>query len=109
MASQRIGAFDTLKFMLIFSVCLAHLINIDLYNSDNAINHVVFSFLHSVNMPLFVFLSGMFFRKKEMAEMLKGLYPMIGAYLIFQVLTPGKILAYSGGVFFGLSMVGSII
>lgn len=54
---QRYTYFDSLKFVLIVCVVLGHFLGID---KNNAVNVVIYNFLYSFHMPLFVFISGFF-------------------------------------------------
>lgn len=50
--------FDNLKFLLIFLVVLGHFVEWSMYKSNNA--KIIWTFLYSFHMPLFVFISGYF-------------------------------------------------
>lgn len=91
---NRVREIDALKFILIFSVMVGHCLT---FGKSDYLNNIVYRFIYSFHMPLFVFLSGMFFRKKENKKMLLGLIPLISAYFIFQIITPGKFFGYNGG------------
>lgn len=56
--SGREYYFDNLKFILIFLVVLGHFVELSMYNSNNA--KIIWTFLYSFHMPLFVFISGYF-------------------------------------------------
>ena len=50
--------FDNLKFILIFLVVLGHFVELSMNKSNNA--KIIWTFLYSFHMPLFVFISGYF-------------------------------------------------
>lgn len=59
----RDSLFDSLKFALISCVVLGHVLNL-MHNSQ--INLAIWNWLYSFEMPLFVFVSGYFTRKKSL-------------------------------------------
>lgn len=65
----RITQIDSLKFFLIFSVLVIHCLGI---NKDSGINGTLFKLMQSFVMPVFVILSGMMFRNKNLKELLGG-------------------------------------
>ena len=60
---ERISLFDNIKFLLIFLVVLGHLI--EKYTGDFHIYNSVFVFIYTFHMPLFIFISGLFYKKKS--------------------------------------------
>lgn len=58
--------FDSLKFVLISCVVLGHVLNL---MHDSQINLAIWNWLYSFEMPLFVFVSGYFTRKKSLQKM----------------------------------------
>lgn len=61
MSSMRIYKFDNLKFLLILFVVIGHFA--DLYVNDYKSMKIIFIFLYSFHMPLFIFLTGLFQKK----------------------------------------------
>ena len=64
MKYNRIYKFDNLKFILILFVVIGHFV--DLYVSQYRTMKMIFIFLYSFHMPLFIFLTGLFQRKLKM-------------------------------------------
>ena len=60
---------DSLKFFLIFLVLVGHCLDINL---NSRINGSLFRFIYSFHMPVFVIISGMMFRNKNLKELLVG-------------------------------------
>lgn len=58
---KRIYKFDNLKFLLIFLVVLGHFI--DFYTGNSNVLKMIFIFIYSFHMPLFIFLTGLFSKK----------------------------------------------
>ena len=87
---------DSLKFFLIFLVLVGHCIDINL---SSRINGSLFRFIYSFHMPVFVIISGMMFRNKNLKELLVGWGGnlLIITYLVFHLLYGGKPLEYNGG------------
>lgn len=81
---QRDNTWDVLKFFLIVLVILGHW----LYNNmkDNAINCVVYNFRGLFTIPLFVFISGYFSRKKERKAFFNQMLHLLETYIVVQVL-----------------------
>lgn len=63
--SRRDNSIDTLKFLLICTVVFGHVI---MTLGGNKIEIVIFNFIYSFHMPLFVFISGYFTHPGEMTE-----------------------------------------
>lgn len=84
---------DSLKLFLIFLVLVGHCIDINL---NSRINSSLFLFIYSFHMPVFVIISGMMFRNKNLKELLGGNW-LIVTYLTFHLLYGGKPLEYNGG------------
>ncbi len=80
---QRDHTWDVLKFILIVLVILGHwLFN----NYDNTINRIAYNFRGLFTIPLFVFISGYFSRKKDTSQFVNQLLHLFETYVIVQVL-----------------------
>ena len=85
---KRIEYIDHLKFFAIFCVLLGH--STEQISGDLFWDHPVWSFIYSFHMPLFIFISGLFFRsslKKNYLQVLKQRFiqlivPSITAFLV---------------------------
>lgn len=64
--SKRISFYDNLKFILILLVVVGHFIDLKTDNSD--IYKGLFLFIYSFHMPIFIFISGLFYRNKKTKE-----------------------------------------
>lgn len=72
--NKRLKKFDLLKGILIILVILGHAMN---YSFNDVWNNKLFNCIYSFHMPLFIFLSGYFFKsclKKNIKEMLINKY-----------------------------------
>ena len=67
-SKARNTQIDSLKFFLIFLVLVGHCIDINL---NSRINSSLFRFIYSFHMPVFVIISGMMFRNKNLKELLR--------------------------------------
>lgn len=89
---KRIEYIDHLKFFAIFCVLLGH--STEQISADLFWDHPVWTFIYSYHMPLFIFISGIFFRsslKKNYLQLLKDRFiqliiPSITAFLIVMVI-----------------------
>lgn len=65
----RNTCIDSLKFFLIFLVLVGHCLdsNLGLHS-----NNVVFRIIYSFHMPVFVILSGMMFKEKDLKKLMGG-------------------------------------
>ena len=85
---KRIEYIDFLKFFAIFCVLLGH--STEQVSADIFWDHPIWSFIYTYHMPLFIFLSGFFFRsalRKDFPTVLKDkaiqlLVPSVTAFLI---------------------------
>lgn len=85
--------FDSLKFVLIVCVVLGHVLNL-MHNSQ--ISLAVWNWLYSFEMPLFVFVSGYFSRKKIITKMggVKLVETLIVWNLLYCILNPSLSLSW---------------
>ena len=65
MGKERILKYDNAKFLLILFVVTGHLIDYFSKNCDYHIYRVVITFIYSFHMPVFIFLSGLFYKCKD--------------------------------------------
>lgn len=75
----RLYSYDNLKFILIFLVVLAHLIEV---SADFEGKQQLYTLIYSFHMPVFIFLSGFFAKHSSEKIVFHLLYP----YLLFQML-----------------------
>ena len=68
MEKKRIYLYDNLKFFLIFFVVLGHFIDqgIEAYEQD--LFYRMYIFIYAFHMPLFIFISGLFFKDKNITK-----------------------------------------
>lgn len=81
---QREKAFDSLKFILICLVVIGHVIERNLF-SDHPTT-VLFAFIYTFHMPLFIFISGYFTRNITWSKYKKSAISILGTYVVFQAL-----------------------
>lgn len=80
---QRDSFFDVLKFVLIVFVILGHVVEKSL--SDYYMR-LLYTYIYSFHMPLFVFISGYFSKKKDKKLCLKSNLKLFETLVIFQIL-----------------------
>lgn len=78
-AKPRLYGYDNIKFILIFFVVLAHLMEI---SADFAHKQQLYTLIYSFHMPMFIFLSGFFAKHSSSKIVFHFVYP----YLLFQML-----------------------
>lgn len=78
MIKKRINYYDNLKFLLITMVILGHFV--DIYTKNSHLFRSVFIFIYSFHMPLFIFISGLFFKNTNPKSKIIS-YIMIGYIL----------------------------
>lgn len=81
MNTARSTYWDTVKAILIFLVVLGH--------TGTALGDRVLSVIYAFHMPLFVFVSGYFSKKKSLLEYWGGVKRLIIIYLVFDILYIG--------------------
>lgn len=79
---KRDTTFDSIKYVLIFFVVLAHTFQINM----TGVNTHLFSFINSFHMPAFIMVSGYFYRDSDTRKFWRGILELLLALLIFQVL-----------------------
>lgn len=84
---KRDPYWDTLKFILIFCVVVAHCVQI--YKPDGGINRALFNCFLTILMPVFIFISGMFSQMKDRDKYKKGILRIFETYIIFQAIMVG--------------------
>lgn len=80
---QRDSSWDVLKYFLILMVILGHWLE---YSLGYSINRVTFNVIYLFHMPLFIFVSGYFSRKKDKKQFRKDTLHLIETYIVVQVL-----------------------
>ncbi len=108
MAKQRIEYIDFLKFFAIFSVLIGH--STEQLSGQVFWDHPVWSFIYTYHMPLFMMLSGIFFKsslRQSFFPMLKKKFMQLGvpsiccwllvvAYVAIMCYNPNPDLIFSG-------------
>lgn len=84
---QRDFQFDNIRLLLIFFVVFGHCVG------TYAQESVLFRFIHTFHMPVFVFISGYFARFDKK----KVVFSLFLPYLVFQVLYQIFDIYYAGG------------
>ena len=87
-AGKRIAYIDFLKAFAIATVLLGH--SVEQLSGDAFWDHPIWTFLYSFHMPLFMFVSGLFFKsslRKGFGEVLRGKFvqlgiPSVSAFLV---------------------------
>lgn len=79
--------WDSLKFILIFLVVLAHCIAS--YRPAGGINQAYYNFLCTFLMPMFIFVSGMFSQMKEREKYKSGIRRIFETYVVLQIIEVG--------------------
>lgn len=80
---QRDSFFDVLKFVLIVFVILGHAME---QNLSNYYIRLLYTYIYSFHMPLFVFVSGYFSKKTDTRSCLKSNLKLFETLVIFQIL-----------------------
>lgn len=80
---MRNKSIDCLKFFLIIFVIIGHFIEPSRY--CNSISTVLYSLVYSFHMPLFVFLSGYFYRYRNVKEEFGKCFPLIETFLVAHI------------------------
>lgn len=81
--NQRDSYFDSLKFILISCVVLGHVLN---YSHGSHINLALWNWLYSFEMPLFVFISGYFTKRKALGETIGGCLRLLETLFVWNIL-----------------------
>lgn len=81
---DRDRSLDALKFVLICLVVLGHIIEKDKYTDQS--KSVLFSFIYTFHMPLFIFISGYFSKNMTWYKFKKSFKSLAATYIIFQTL-----------------------
>lgn len=81
---KRDEYWDSLKFVLIFLVVLAH--SIGSYRPIGGINQALYNFLITFLMPTFIFVSGMFSQMKDREKYKQGILRIMETYIVFQLI-----------------------
>jgi len=84
LTKNRDHTWDALKFVLVVFVILGHWLECDL--EVDGLNQIVYNFRALFTIPLFVFISGYFSRKKEWHEFFRDIIHIAETYCIVQIL-----------------------
>jgi fucose 4-O-acetylase-like acetyltransferase len=80
----RDNQIDSIKGLLMLFVILGHIIDTC---GGGVINIMLREFLFSLDMPLFIFISGYFTKRKDYKSFWQGLLPIVVVLLIFQIIS----------------------
>ena len=80
--TDRNPFWDSLKYLLIFTVVYGHMIETCVDN--NRFNQTMYNFIYLFHMPLFVLISGHFSHLKDNRQYLLGMTHIFETYIIFQ-------------------------
>ena len=81
MSGERDKTIDSIKFILIGLVVLAHFLELDVVDKDNLVGY---NFIYLFHMPLFVMVSGMCFKMKSKEKLLKSCAMLLETYIVCQ-------------------------
>lgn len=84
---KRDSYWDSLKFVLIFLVVLAHCIAS--YKPVGGINQTLYNFLCTFLMPMFIFISGMFSQIRDREKYKSGILRIFETYIVLQTVEVG--------------------
>ena len=76
--------WDSLKFILIFFVVCGHCIGS--YLPTGGINRVLYNFIFTFHIPLFIFVSGMFSTINDRNKYKLGIIRLLETYIVFQLI-----------------------
>lgn len=103
--TKRDSYWDSLKFILIFLVVVAHCAQ--LYKPQGGINQAIFNYDLTVLMPVFIFVSGMFSQMRDREKYKLGILRILETYIVFQIIWTGmKIIP---GLMHGTATLKSVI
>lgn len=87
---ERDSYWDSLKFILIFLVVLAHCIAS--YRPAGGINQASYNFLCTFLMPMFIFVSGMFSQIKDRDKYKSGIFCIFEIFIVLQTIKVGMVI-----------------
>lgn len=102
--SKRNYLFDNIKFLLIFLVVLGHFI--DFYATKVSIFRSLFLFIYSFHMPLFIFISGLFYNNKNIGK--KCIFYISCGFALKIVIALGEKIINHGNINFSLLSDGGL-
>ena len=92
-ASNRIESIDSLKFFLMILVIAGHVLE---GFTSSYVCAVAYKWIYLFHMPLFIFISGYFSRKKDNKEFLISCWKLIEPLIVFQAIVRGVEYFVSG-------------
>lgn len=101
---ERNRSLDGLKYILIVLVVLGHFIEPSRY--DNRMSGLLYSFIYSFHMPLFVWMNGYFYKHRGLNEEFRRTLPLLEVCIISHIgfaLLRGDGLSVSNMLFFSYS------
>lgn len=102
---KRDSYWDSLKFVLIFLVVLAHCVSS--YRPSGGINQALYNYLCTICMPSFIFVSGMFSQVKDKGKYKIGIHRILETYVVFQIIRAVTPMLISGSI--TLSSIAHVI
>lgn len=94
LTSKRNSKIDSIKFYLIVLVIIGHVCSQSIF-VDSTYCRVVWQWIYIFHMPLFIFISGYFTRKKDSKSFAKSSLSILETLIIFQILTLGVEFVHS--------------
>ncbi len=88
--------WDSLKFILIFFVVCGHCIGS--YLPTGGINRVLYNFIFTFHIPLFIFVSGMFSTINDRNKYKLGIIRLLETYIVFQLIKSFFSMLLSSGI-----------
>jgi fucose 4-O-acetylase-like acetyltransferase len=82
MTSKRIAWFDNSKGILIFLVVLGHLLEVYRHYDENTVVLWLYNTIYTFHMPLFILISGYFFREGRFRKVLE----LFSVFLVWQLI-----------------------
>ena len=100
---KRVALWDNIKFFLILSVVVGHLI--DWHTAESGVARSIFLFIYTYHMPLFIFISGLFYSNRNIRS--KCMYYLSVGFALKMVMGIYSFLT-GNGFYFSLLSDGGI-
>ncbi len=97
---KRVEKWDILKFGLIFLVVLGHFA--DQYVDTSNMAKMIFIYVYSFHMPLFIFVSGLFSKKNISEKRYKNIFSFFTLYLFIKIVDMISRVIISGEITFSM-------
>ena len=93
----RDSRIDSIKYFSILLVIIGHVFSRDSFSTIPACR-IIWRWIYIFHMPLFVFLSGYFSRKKDLNNYLRSIWRILEPLIVFQVLIRGMSFILTGSL-----------